>query len=131
MCIYYKQLHATVTLNTTLASFENRTGTVRSTFISGMAAAAGVAPDQVHIHFAVIRLNQRRHLVTPSYLNNGDGRGQIIQVSVTVTGSESLQRVPQCLEGMHLSHSWEIQRRLLVLTAPSNKPSPLANDWNT
>lgn len=118
--MYYKQLHATVTLNTTLAAFENNTGQVRHTFISGMAAAAGVPPSQVHIHFVVIRLDHRRLLA------HQPGYGQNIQVSVSVTGSQELTQVPQYLVGLHLAHSWELQRRLLVLSiAPSESLAAL------
>jgi hypothetical protein len=118
LCMYYKQIHATVTLNTSLAAFENNTGQVRNTFISGMAAAAGVPPSQVHIHFVVIRLNHRRLLSRTSMT------GQIIQVSVRVSGSQSLQPVGQYLKGLHLDHSWRLERRLFVLAIPEK---PLAD----
>jgi len=114
--MYFKQVHATVTLNTTLSAFENNTGEVRSNFISGMAAAAGVVPAQVHIHFAVIRLDHRRLLSLPPKYPT-----QTIQVSVSVTGTQSLKQVPQYLSGLHLSHSWELQRRLLVMAIPSQQ----------
>lgn len=123
LCIYYKQLHATVTLNTTLSAFENNTGSVRTAFVSGVAAAAGVAPDQVHIHFTVIHLDHRRRFVLPH-------PDETIQVSVSVLGACSLQRVPQCLEGLHISHSWEIRRRLYVLKVPTKKHE-IAEDQNT
>ena len=116
VCMYYKQVHATVTLNTTLSAFENNTGEVRSNFISGMAAAAGVVPAQVHIHFAVIRLDHRRLLFMLH-----KSLSQTIQVSVSVTGSQSLKQVPQYLAGLHLSHSWELQRKLLVMAIPSQQ----------
>jgi hypothetical protein len=111
LCMYYKQVHATVTLNTTLSEFENNSGDVRTTFISGMAAAAGVEPAQVHIHFVSIRLDHRRLLLSHQ-------PQQAIQVSVSVTGSYLLSQVPRHLAGLHLSHSWQIQRRLLVLEIP-------------
>lgn len=135
LCMYYKQVHATVTLNTTLSAFENNTGEVRTTFIAGMAAAAGVEPAQVHIHFVTIRLNHRRRLmlfhppesVPPTQASSlGVILGQTIQVSVSVTGSNLLSQVPRYLAGLHLAHSWELQRRLLVLEIPAQQHPLLA-----
>ncbi len=112
LCMYYKKVHATVTLNTTLSDFENNTGEVRSSFIAGIAAAGGVEPAQVHIHFVVIRLNHRRRILSWHHT---------IQVSVSVAGTSTLKRVPEYLSGLHLAHTWELRRHLSVLAIPAHQ----------
>ena len=116
LCMYYRQVHATVTLNTTLSDFESDHRGVRSSFLSGVAAAAGVSSEKVHVHFVVIRLNHRRRLRTLGLLD-------CIQVSIVVSGTsteDSLQNLHQHLSSMHMTaNSWEVRRRVLVLAVPT------------
>jgi len=115
--MYYKQVHATVTLNTTLADFENDHAGVRTNFLSGVASAAGVQAEQVHVHFTVIRLNHRRRLLA--------GALKGVQVSLMVSGAgtdEAVARLHRHLTQMHLStDSWEVRRRVLVLAIPTGR----------
>lgn len=119
LCLYYKQVHATVTLNTTLTDFESDHGGVRTDFLSGVAAAAGVQSEQVHIHFVVIRLNHRRRR---ALLHSMRG---CVQVGLLVSGAstdEAVMRLHQHLTRMHLStDSWEVRRRVLVLAIPTGR----------
>lgn len=111
LCMYYRQVHATVTLNSSLRDFEADRGGVRSAFLSGVARAAGVAQEQVHIHFVTIRLSHRRRLA---------GLSESIQVSVVVSGpsTASLDALHQHLSSLNLEGSWKVHRRLMVLAIP-------------
>ena len=119
LCMYYKQVHATVTLNSTLSDFENDHAGVRTNFLSGVAAAAGVQAAQVHIHFVVIHLNhrRRRHLLSHS--------GTGVRVGLMVSGAstdEALARLRSHLTRMSLHpQSWEVERRILVLAIPTGR----------
>jgi hypothetical protein len=119
LCMYYHQVHATVTLNTTLQDFENDHGGVRSGLLTGVATAAGVVPSQVHIHYVVIRLDHRRRLLSPT---QAAVRKKRLQVSLVVSGTSTKSLVGLRL---HLSSlqtpddSWEVRRRVLVLAIPS------------
>ena len=120
LCMYYRRVHATVALNTTMSDFESDRGGVRSSFVSGLAAAAGVQAEQVRIHFVVIRLNhRRRHRMLLSAVGGG------VSVGVMISGARSDEAV-LCLRDhlarMHIPHeSWEVQRRVLVLAIPTDR----------
>jgi hypothetical protein len=111
LCMYYKQVHATVTLNSTLHDFEGDRGGVRTAFLAGVAAAAGVAREQVRIHFVVIRLSHRRRLLR--WLES-------IRVNVVVSGTsgDSLGSLHRHLSALGGGGSWEVRRRVLVLAIP-------------
>lgn len=111
LCMYYRQVHATVTINSTLRDFEADRGGVRSAFLSGVAMAAGVSQEQVHIHFVTIRLSHRRRLT---------GLSESIQVSVVVSGTStaSLAALHRHLSSLNLEGSWKVHRRLMVLAIP-------------
>lgn len=117
--MYYKQVRATVTLNTTLSDFESDHAGVRTTFLSGVATAAGVPAEQVHIHFVVVRLNHRRRR---ALLASG---GVGVQVGLMVSGAntdEAVARLRSHLTQMRLSpQSWEVKRRILVLAIPTGR----------
>ena len=114
LCMYYRQVHATVTLNSTLHDFEADHGGVRTAFLSGVARAAGVAREQVRIHFVVIRLNHRRLLASTP---------ESIQVSVVVSGTsvESLDALHRHFNSLNVGGSWEVHRRVLVLAIPAHQ----------
>jgi hypothetical protein len=113
--MYYKQVRATVTLNTSLAEFESDSHGVRSAFLSGVALAAGVSSEQVQVHFAVIRLNHRRRL----YSQPSAAEGVRINVTVSGTSSESLTKLHSHLSSFQMTtDSWEVRRRVLVLAIP-------------
>lgn len=117
--MYYKQVHATVTLNSTLSDFENDHAGVRTNFLSGVAAAAGVQAAQVHIHFVVIHLNHRRRRHLLSHAGTG------VRVGLMVSGAstdEALARLRSHLTRMSLHpQSWEVERRILVLAIPTGR----------
>ena len=115
--MYYHQVHATVTLNTTLHAFESDTSGVRTAFVSGVAAAAGVAPAQVHVHFLVVRLGHRRRL-----LHGVRIKRETIQVNVIVSGTspDSLEMLHRHLSRLSMGDSWEVRRRVLVLAIPAS-----------
>jgi hypothetical protein len=111
VCVYYREVHATVSLNSTLSDFENDTHNVRSSFLSGVASAAGVTSAQVRVHFVVIRLNHRRRLHSSA--------SDTIRVSVIVSGTtstDSLLKLHSHLSSLQLiTDSWVIRRHVLVL----------------
>lgn len=114
--MYYHQVHATVTLNTTLHDFENDSQGVRSSLVSGVANAAGVVPAQVHIHYVVIRLNHRRRRRRRLLSYSAQ-----IQVSLVVSGagSQSLFGLRRHLSSLQTARDmWEVVRRLLVVPIP-------------
>lgn len=126
MCMYYHQVHATVTLNTTLHDFENDHGGVRTALVTGVASAAGVVPAQVHIHYVVIRLDhrRRRRLLSPSLAASLWRHGQL-QVSLVVSGTStrSLSGLRRHLSPLQTPYdSWEVRRRVLVLAIPPGAP---------
>jgi len=117
ICMYYRQVHATVTLNTTMHDFENDHNGVRSNLLSGIAAAARVPTAQVHVHYIVVRLNHRRRMLL---LLTGGG----IQVSLSVSGTsvEALTGLRRHLEGLQTrGDSWEVRKRVLVLAIPAHQ----------
>lgn len=120
LCMYYKQVRATVTLNATLSAFEHDEGGVRSTFISGVASAAGVGREQVHVHFVVIRLDHRRRVLRR--LLGHPAHGQL-QVTVVVTDTHSdVSGLRRHLGIMHeRGDAWIVERRVLVLAIPSGR----------
>jgi hypothetical protein len=121
ICMYYRQVHATVTLNSTLGDFQGDVNGVRTSLVSGVAAAAGVVPSQVHIHYVVIRLSHRRRLH-----NNYHGQ---LQVSLVVSGTsgEGTQGLRQHLTSLQTRNDkYEVQRRILVLAIPMRQKELLA-----
>ena len=112
LCMYNRQVHATVSLNATLHDFENDVHGVRSAFLSGVASAAGVSSAQVHVHFVVIRLNHRRRRLHSSPRES-------IRVSLMVLGASN----DNCLLNLHthlssmdmVADSWVVRRHVLVL----------------
>lgn len=113
LCLYYKQVHASVTLlNTSLSDFETDNHGMRSDFVSGIAAAAGVASGQVHLHFTVIRLNHRRRMLHAHQRNSS----LVIWLDIPGTESRSLEKLRRHLLDLHLPPvTWRVQRRVLVL----------------
>lgn len=121
VCLYYKQLRAVVTLNTSLTAFQSNANGVRSAFISGIAASAGVVPEQVSIADVVPRSFRR-------LLANHES----IDVDVLVTGARALSRVHEHLTGIHLDHSWTLVPRVLVFPAsPPQRVMGIAIEQNT
>ena len=118
ICMYYRQVHATVTLlNTTMHDFEQDHDGVRSNLLSGIAAAARVSTAQVHVHFVVVRLNHRRRALL-SIVGHG------IQVSLLVSGTsvETLSALRRHLSGLQTrGDSWEVLKRVLVLAIPAHQ----------
>lgn len=122
LCMYYRQVHATVTLNTTLHDFENDHNGVRSSLLAGVAAAAGVVPEQVHIHYVVIRLSHRRHRRRLLGASS-------IQVSLIVSGTsgQAISGLRRHLSGLQThGDSWEVRKRVSVLAIPSGHQQELA-----
>lgn len=118
LCMYYKQVRATVTLNSTLAAFEHDEGGVRSAFITGVASAAGVQREQVHVHFVVIRLDHRRR-ARRRLLSRGGQHEIRVTVVVTDTSSE-VSRLRRHLDIQHArGDSWSVERRVLVVELPT------------
>jgi hypothetical protein len=116
LCLYYKQVHATVTLNATLGDLEDETSGARSAFMAGVASAAGVGVEQVHIHFVVIRLNQRRRRPDGSKKSSGS-----LMISVVIPGVEtgSVDSLRNHIDSLNFGASvWSVQRRILVLAVP-------------
>ena len=109
MCMYYKQIRATVLINSTVTEFQTNANNVRSAFLAGMAAAAGVEPDRVTIRGVYGR--SRRIL-------GGSGRG--VDVHVDVVGAVALRDVGLHLTGMHLRDSWEVVPCVTVLSIPKH-----------
>lgn len=121
LCMYYKQVHATVTLNTTLAAFEGDEHGVRSDFVSGVAQAAGVGTEKVHLlHFVVIRLDHRRRMRRRLLGVNVGG----LRVTVLVNEATSETSVYDLQQHLDVSHhsvdSLFVERRVLVLEIPSS-----------
>lgn len=117
--MYYKQVHATVTLNTTLSDFENNHHGVRSLFLSGVAAAAGVSQEQIRVHFVVIRLNHRRRRRLQELPN--DTIQVRVVVSSGVSSEDSISKLHRHLSGMQMTaDSWVVRRRVLVLAIPTS-----------
>ena len=122
LCMYYHQVHATVTLNSTLGDFQGDVNGVRTSLVSGVAAAAGVVPSQVHIHYVVIRLNHRRRSLLHYH-------GQL-QVSLVISGTsgEGTQGLRRHLSSLQTrSDKWEVQKRILVLAIPQRQKDLLAS----
>lgn len=122
LCMYYKQVRATVTLNTTLTAFEHDEHGVRSGFVSDVARAAGVGMEKVHLlHFVVIRLDHRRRARRRVLWM--DERGML---SVTLMVNEATSDTSVLNLQRHLGvnrgqlESWHVERRVLVLEIPSS-----------
>jgi hypothetical protein len=124
LCMYYKHVHARVTVNTTLSAFERDEGAIRTAFIAGVAAAAGVTLEQVHVHFVVIRLDHRRRRARRRALL-GLGYAQL-RVTVTVPDTFSdMSRLRAHLgitsDDSAAGGAWVVERRVLVLAIPSGR----------
>ena len=115
LCMYYRQVHATVSLNATLSDFENDVHNVRSSFLAGVASAAGVSSAQVHVHYVVIRLNHRRRL----HDSSGGAVHESIRVSVMVSGTsneDSLLKLHRHLSSLQMiTDSWVVRKHVLVI----------------
>jgi len=109
MCMYYKQIRATVLINSTVTEFQTNTNNVRSAFLAGIAAAAGVDTDRVTIRGVYGR--SRRIL-------GASGRG--VDVHVDVMGAVRLSDVGLHLTGMHLRDTWEAIPCVTVLSIPKH-----------
>lgn len=104
VCMYFRQVHAVVTLKTTLAAFQNNTDGVRSAFVNGIAAAGRIFPEQVSIH-AVQPLRARRALPeTPE-----------IRVSVFLDGADGLAPLVDFLPAFHVENEWSVQAQVRAL----------------
>jgi len=115
VCMYFKQVRAVVTLNTTLDAFNRDAEGVRSRFVEGIAAAGGVPAAQVTIG-AVRAASMRRSLGGPVS----------VQVSVLLNGAGALTAVPEHLAGLHLDHAWHVdpQVRVFALASGAWKAGP-------
>jgi len=105
VCMYFKQVHAVVTLNTTMDSFNRDTDGVRSRFVAGMAAAGGVPAAQVTI--GAVRAGTLRRSMS-------DGGMSSVQVSVLLVGAGSLTAVQEHLGEMHLNDAWDVAPQVRV-----------------
>lgn len=105
VCMYFKQVRAVVTLNTTLAAFRNNTDGVRTAFVNGIAAAGRVFPEQVSIHKVQALLTHRRILPTTPE----------IRVSVSLDGAGGLLHLTQFLLGLHVENEWTVQAQVRAL----------------
>jgi hypothetical protein len=114
-CVYFKQVRAVVTLNTTLSAFQHDTGGVRSIFVSGLAAAGGVFPDQVTIRGVQPIRGSRRVLPSPH---------EII-VRAELDGTGELTQLGRHLTGLHVDDEWttEISVRVLAERAQPETPA--------
>lgn len=121
LCMYYKRVRAKVILNTTRSAFEHDEGSVRSSFIAGVAAAAGVAREQVHVHFTVIRLDHRRRARRRILFDVQEKTMGRVLVTVTVADPFTDVDILRTRLGIgdHLGRdSWVVERRVLVLANP-------------
>ena len=105
VCMYFKQVHAVVTLNTTLEAFNSDAEGVRSRFVAGIAAAGGVTAAQVTIG-SVRSGSLRRSL--------GAGLRPSVQVSVLLNGAGNLTSVPEHLGELHLYDAWDVTPQVRV-----------------
>jgi len=124
LCMYYKRVRAQVILNTTRSAFEHDEGSVRSSFIAGVAAAAGVAQERVHIHFVVIRLDHRRRARRRVLLTMEGWSNVGVRVLVTVadpSADVSILRAHLGIGEHSDRDSWIVERRVLVLANPSTR----------
>ena len=112
VCMYFKQVRAVVTLNTTLYAFNSDAEGVRSRFVEGMAAAGGVPAAQVTIG-SVRAASMRRSLGGPSS----------VQVSVLLSGAGGLTAVPHHLGELHLDDAWEVDPQVRVFALAGQAPA--------
>lgn len=104
ICTYYRQVRATVTVQSTLSAFEHDEGGVRTGFLAGVAAAAGVELQQVRVHYVEIRLSHRRRTLADT-----------IQVTFVLSASSGVDKLRAHLQSAHVStDAWQEQRRVLV-----------------
>ena len=110
VCMYYRQIRATVSLNATMDEFMANANNVRLSFISGIAAAAGVTEDHVTINHVATRL--RRMLGSEG--RNSPG----IHIHAIVRGSDLLTNLDWHLGSMHIGHSWKSTPGIIVIRRP-------------
>ena len=115
-CSYTKRITATVTLNTTLSSFNADLGGVQTAFKAAVAAAAGVVPSKVTINGVAQKAGARRLLAYTPHL---------IDVRTTIHGAERLRNLEGHLARhdatLHHSHTWE-ESHSLQTTSEKEKP---------
>lgn len=113
-CVYFKQVRAVVTLNTTLSAFQHDTGGVRSIFVSGLAAAGACSRSGHHQGVQPIR-GSRRVLPSPH---------EII-VRAELDGTGELTQLGRHLTGLHVDDEWttEISVRVLAERAQPETPA--------
>lgn len=110
-CAYYKQIQAIVTLNSTLADFNNNVDGVRTAFLAAMAAAANVTTDHVTINGVSSRTPglQARRLLSVSSERE-------------LTISEEFAALPQQTEeGSAIAGGGPAARGLLSVTKKANR----------
>ena len=109
ICVYYRQVRATLLVNSTLREFQSNENNVRSSLISGIAAAAGVERGQVTITGVISR--SRRVLVP------GTG-SPLLQVEVSVMGARRVGELAAHLDGVFLQDGWDVLQQVMVLSIP-------------
>jgi hypothetical protein len=108
-CAYSKKITAVVTLNTTVSSFTDDVGGVRTSFLNAVATAAGVATSQVSISGVVPKKGGGRRLLSEADHDH-------IDVHTDIEGAERLHQLEKHLNEIHVQHRWE--ERHSVLSTP-------------
>ena len=114
-CAYSKKITAVVTLNTTVSSFSNDVGGVRTSFVNAVATAAGVAASQVSIAGVVSKKGAGRRLLSD------EAWDELIDVHTDIEGAERLHQLDQHLNQLHVQHRWE-ERHSLISTPLMRRP---------
>jgi hypothetical protein len=109
ICIYYKQVRATLLVNSTLREFQANANNVRSTLISGIANAAGV--DTGHVTITGVMTRTRRVL-------GPDRAGSLLQVQISVVGARRVGDLAGHLDGVVVRDSWDVVPQVMVLSIP-------------
>ena len=111
ICIYYRQVRATLLVNSTLEQFQSNANNIRSSLISGIASAAGVDRDRVTITGVISR---SRRVLGP------DASPPLLRVQVSVMGGRLVSGLAGHLEGVVLQDSWDVLQQVMVLSIPQH-----------
>jgi hypothetical protein len=102
VCSYYKKVDLVISLNTSLADFNNNVNNIKDQFIQALANAGGVTVSNVVVNGVTRGANHNRRAKPSEDKKTKSAVGEVIDVHSTVIGTLHLENLDKALAALHL-----------------------------